>query len=735
MKSKSAIHTFLALCALGLLAGPAMAQHTCSASTAAQFQSCLDDAVASGNDSVITLAAGTFNISGNGNMPFTYVVRPACNSGAQAHSLTITGAGAGATILDGNDEHQVLHIRHDRFGTVCWDQPLGGTEIANDNDDSGATITVENVTVRNGHVQQIPVQRDGSGTSCSFVDASEDAGGLAIKVYQSEIVVENNRFEDNSGHEGGGAKLHKSCGSAGITLANSLFEGNETRRMAAFDFFFDPATCDISLTDTGGLTARTLGTRTTQSGGGAKVSARDGLVTIADNEFIANQAGPDVNPSGSPSIWGTDGGGLSGKGIFGLGQSGAANTPSCPNSNSPWAVEVEYFESWADAGVGNDTGGADTILVGGSIWMIERNLFRENIVHGGDGGGAHLWGNMMVVDNQFIGNETRLVEDREFSDAADGGGLHIFTRNVFGDAVLTRNLFQNNSAKGEGGGLQLRSPRHRVDVTASVFSGNASEGHVQSNFEGHVSQGGGGGAYLYTDDGTVNFINNSVCNNVAVAGFAADRDRPSGHGGGVVAYIQLSDDEWGTDDNDPSDSFDLPAVANIYNNIMWGNSADPDTGLGDDLFIEDLHAGSNSSYYWSGGTISDDEGSEINLFSNNFADLAHLCADDPDCTADLTQGGNTSIDPVFEDLDECRLSPDSPLLAMAGTPGAPGQPTVDYDGNPINPESPILGAIGLGIPAVAPLAVPIFSLPGLAFLAVLMLLATILVRRSRRAAG
>ena len=692
-------------------------------STATQFQTALDTAAVNGEDDTIVLAAGTYNVSGNGNLPFRYVVEPACNSGAVADSLTISGAGAGSTVLDGNSVHQVLHIRHERFGTVCFDQPLNGTEIANNNDDSQAAITVQDLTIQNGQIVALPGQRDSSGSSCNFTDVSEQAGGLALKVSRSEVVVRNNEFANNTGNEGGGMKLSRACGSNDVDVIDNMFAGNGTEPYDGTDFFFDPMTCEISASDTGALTAGSVNGETRAlAGGGAKISARDGRVTLADNVFSGNVANAD--PGASDQIFGVDGGGLSGKGVFGLGEAGERNVPSCPNSTSPWAVDVTYDPAW-----GTNPANPPTIKVGGSIWDIERNLFENNVVNGGDGGGAHLWGNMNLADNRFIGNESRIVTGFEFRDAHDGGGLHIFTRSAFETSILTRNLFQGNTAPGEGGGLQLRSPRDRVDVTASIFAGNDANGHTRSDTERHVSQGGGGGAYLYTDDGTLNFVNNSVCNNVADAGFIADRPRAVGNGGGVVVYAQLSDDNSGTD---PSDGpFDLPAVANIYNNVIWANTADPDTGSGDDLFIEDLHAGSNQSYNFGTSPITDSAGSEINLFNNNFADIAHLCEDDPNCTSDLNSGNNTSLNPQFASLDECRLSEGSPLLATTGFPNAPGMPSVDFDGNPINPSAPILGAVGAAF-GFDLIPVPMLSIPGMLML-VLMLLAAafwLLKRRS-----
>lgn len=668
------------------LAAPAMAQHTCSAGTSAQFQSCLNAAGGAwaNEDSVITLSAGTYSVSDNGGMPFTYVIEPDCNSGAQASSLTITGNGVGSTILDGADTNQVLHIRHKNFDRTCYDPP--GTEIANDNDDSGATITVEAVTVQNGRLVQVPERRL-SSSGCNFDDGSESAGGMALKVSEAEIMVADSEFLNNRGNEGGGVKIGKSCGSTGINVADSRFEGNGTIEAPALDYWVDLDTCEAFASDPGGNSEqRTLNSIRPDSGGGAKISARDGMVVLERNVFANNQTNEDLFGA-TGTNYGADGGGLSGKGIFGLGEPGASNTPSCPNSDSPWAVEVDYDTDWASDFVENESGGVDTILVGGSVWSITDNRFENNTSNYGDGGGAHLWGNMTVERNEFINNQSVIRDGTDCCASGDGGGLHIFTRDAFELPILTRNLFQGNGSDGEGGGLQLRAPHGRVDVTASIFAGNSSDGHVRATSEQHVSQGGGGGAFLYTDDGTLNFVNNSACGNSTTAGQIGDRPRAVGNGGGVVVYAQLSDDASGTGSGGP---YDLPAVANIYNNVIWGNTADGDGG---DLFIEDLHAGSNQNYNFGTDPISDSEGSEVNLFNNNFGDLAHLCEDDSNCTADLSAGDNTSLDPEFANLNECRFFPTSPMATAVGFPNAPGIPPTDFDGNPIDSDNPILGAV------------------------------------------
>jgi hypothetical protein len=70
-------------------------------STPAQFQAALDTAYNNGQDDTINVAAGNYNITTT--LIYNY-------KSSETYSLTIQGAGAGSTILDGGNSVPILSI-------------------------------------------------------------------------------------------------------------------------------------------------------------------------------------------------------------------------------------------------------------------------------------------------------------------------------------------------------------------------------------------------------------------------------------------------------------------------------------------------------------------------------------------------------------------------------------------------------------------------------------------------
>ena len=70
-------------------------------STPAEFQAALDTAKNNGQDDTINVAAGTYNITTT--LIYNYIP-------SETYSLTIQGAGAGSTILDGGNSVPILSI-------------------------------------------------------------------------------------------------------------------------------------------------------------------------------------------------------------------------------------------------------------------------------------------------------------------------------------------------------------------------------------------------------------------------------------------------------------------------------------------------------------------------------------------------------------------------------------------------------------------------------------------------
>ena len=93
--------------------------------TTLEFQTKLTEAQSNGADDTINVAAGTYNLSAN----LTY-------DPSENHSLTIVGAGAGSTILDGGDSVRIL------------DMDTTAVPVS----DANAHITIRGMTFQNGDI-------------------------------------------------------------------------------------------------------------------------------------------------------------------------------------------------------------------------------------------------------------------------------------------------------------------------------------------------------------------------------------------------------------------------------------------------------------------------------------------------------------------------------------------------------------------------------------------------------
>lgn len=154
---------------------------------------------------------------------------------------------------------------------------------------------------------------------------------------------------------------------------------------------------------------------------------------------------------------------------------------------------------------------------------------------GRGGGGAYVYnsGTVTINNNTFSGNyaqtkaggahiqnsEAITINNNTFSANTaqnDGAGMHVSDN---GPVVIVNNTFSDNSClwSGSGGGVCYSDSDGIVTMTNNTFSSNRSSPNY--------SDGGGGGAYIYSASATIN--NNTFGENYARA--------PESRGGG--AYI------------------------------------------------------------------------------------------------------------------------------------------------------------------------------------------------------
>jgi PKD repeat protein len=266
-----------------------------------------------------------------------------------------------------------------------------------------------------------------------------------------------------------------------------------------------------------------------------------------------------------------------------------------------------------------DGGGIYFDSSSGSI-ALSSNVISHNSASS-TGGGAHFWassGSITLTNNVISHNNTI---------SARGGGGWLATSS--GIVTLTDNVISHNSGQDGAGGVHLDVHRGSITLADNIISDNNS------------TTGSPGGIYLYSYQGSFTLTNNTIVKNNAHT-----------YAGGLRVKLY--------------DEGDDGAIANIYNNIIWNNTAENQFG---DLYIE--NDGNNNFIE-----------STINLYNNNFdQSSAGTYIQLPDSKY-LTNNLN-NVDPNFVDSpnNDFHLTEGSQCID-AGINSAPGLPTTDKDGNP-----------------------------------------------------
>ncbi len=355
----------------------------------------------------------------------------------------------------------------------------------------------------------------------------------------------------------------------------------------------------------------------------------------------------------------------------------------------------------------NDGGGFATLFTGAPPVPLNNatltdNTFTDNTA-GGDGGGAIVGANVNItaMDNDFTDNtaggeggglvagspDVANVSNNTFTNNltnGSGGGLLLVVLDV---ATLDANEFDNNTADVNGGGASVDAGGD-VNAMGNTFAGNSAGGEgaglfaVAQNvtldaneFDSNIAGAYGGGLHASLTDNAILtnhiFINNSsdvngggadiTANDTTLTNNTFTLNSTLGDGGGLSLNI-----------NDATS-------ANIFNNIIFNNSA---TGDGGDIFVDDDF---NDNLV----------GSAVSLFNNDFSDFFSVCVNTVGCTPDVNQGSNINTDPLFVNAPagDVNLTANSPAIDL-GSPTAPNLPATDFAGNPrIFGPAPDMGAL------------------------------------------
>ncbi len=299
---------------------------------------------------------------------------------------------------------------------------------------------------------------------------------------------------------------------------------------------------------------------------------------------------------------------------------------------------------------------------------------------GNYGGGAYVYSGskLTLTNNTFSGNT---------AGNYDGGGAFIGTSS--GTATLENNTFSGNTANRHGGGAYVFTNDGTITLTNNTFNGNT------------ATYNNGGGAYVWTDSGIPTLTNNTFRENYAAWGggvyvyaYSAFSDaatltnntfskNSAGWGGGgaaVVTYsatINLTNNTFSQNTGTwigggaYVETQNNSATANIYNNVIWGNTANYGGNDGDDLYVD-------SDYVNDIGTINlynNDLGPNSNFVTGQSEDLYITNTSKYNHDKNIV-GDPKLVDPANGDF---HLQAGSPCID-AGDNNAPGLPSTDFEG-------------------------------------------------------
>ena len=258
MKARLLFLVFL----VALLATNIVFGETFNVTNPEEFQSALTIAESNGEDDVINVAAGIYNITST----LTY----STNNGDSGHTLTIQGAGADKTVLDGGGSVQILYI---------------DTDADHNGGDAGGDVTIKGMTFENGNGDYGGgVYVHGSSITIKESTFSENSaywgGGVDADSWSGTVTITNNTFSGNSANCcGGGVCAFSDSGT--VTITNNTFSGNSG----------GGGVCAYSWSGTVTITNNTFsGNSANDCGGGVDADSWSGTVTITNNTFSGNSA-------------------------------------------------------------------------------------------------------------------------------------------------------------------------------------------------------------------------------------------------------------------------------------------------------------------------------------------------------------------------------------------------------------------------------------------------------------
>lgn len=436
---------------------------TCAdASAACSLRAAISEANALAGDDTITVPAGAYTQT-------LVAANDDANAGGDwdiTSNITINGADAATTFLQaaataGTAAERVLNIR------------------------AGATVTVSNVTIRNGRFT-------GTMTTATRGAGIENLGTLTLNT----VTVRDNQINSTTGNSIG-AGLHN-AGPA-VTLTNSTITANSNVRVSGGSAFGGGMSSIVAVTLTITNSSISGNSATSQAGGfgfGAGMYLENLFNVTATNSSFNSNTGSGTS-------------GSNGNGVRALSNIGAAvfNATNCSFSNNTGStgttnqgIGVQFFTTAVAATL---TATLDRVTVAGNAGT-------------GNGIGVNLTlngGNATVnVNNSTISGNT---------GGLNGGGMFVSNAGSVntspGTINFTNSTISGNTVSANGGGFALEQP------TAGVITTNFNFSTVANNRANNDNTGTEAGGGIIRASGNLNLKNSIVADNsVGTGGTAPD---------------------------------------------------------------------------------------------------------------------------------------------------------------------------------------------------------------------
>ncbi len=459
-----------------------------------------------GADTVV-LPAGVFRISMAGSDDAN-----AAGDFDVTDSVTIRGAGAGRTILDGQRLDRVLDV----LGTAPHSVKvtLEGLSVADGQADDGGGVRVGNadLMVRDCAITGNRATGDGGGVSNAGLPGT------------GNVTVVRSVVSRNAANFGGGLWVR----------------GNSQDRGSLLTVIGSTVRLNTATTDGGGIRAATVNltgstvagnTVTVDDGGGisATVAAHLTNCTVSGNHSGFNGGGLDaqsatvINSTFSGNSSTEFGGGINANSLTATGSTVTGNHAATGGGIAAGVATV--MNSTVSGNTGSDAGGG--------VFATRLSLIRSAVNHntaGGDGGGIDS-DTLTVVGGMIRGNTA----------GRNGGGIEAET------VTLANATVGGNSADSCGGGIYANVKGTLLDSTLGGNSATGSGGGIYVNGTGTLTNVTLSGNHSGDQGGAISAVNVTLLNVTAT-------DNDAHTGGGIF--------------------FEAGGAFNVRNTLIAGNFVD-----------------------------------------------------------------------------------------------------------------------------------------------------------------